>query len=234
MRMYLRYVPLTVNFTGAEYIQQYIDEHYKPTVTWESIISDGVHHYGYLSSSDGDMLAKALQAVEGRYSASRLTEQEFIGACYLLYNPAPARDEDPIRPIPTPLEFLQNVIGRAIGETEAITAAKYFKRFLFKEVVRKLFPDYNDLIADITKSVVLLLGYSNELTSEEQATVDSLMTTLKQVYTKEMCLDALQSLTTKLQGILASYYQDVERLQTATTKEEIDAIKLSLVSSYAE
>lgn len=234
MRMYLRYVPLTVNFTGAEYIQQYIDEHYKPTVTWESIISDGVHHYGYLSSSDGDMLAKALQAVEGRYSASRLTEQEFIGACYLLYNPAPVRDEDPIRPIPTPLEFLQNVIGRAIEETEAITAAKYFKRFLFKEVVRKLFPDYNDLIADITKSVVLLLGYSNELTSEEQATVDSLMTTLKQVYTKEMCLDALQSLTTKLQGILASYYQDVERLQTATTKEEIEAIKLSLVSSHAE
>jgi hypothetical protein len=147
-----------------------------------------------------------------------------------LYNPAPARDEDPIRPTPTALEFLQNVIGRTIEETEAITAAKYFKRFLFKEVVRKLFPDYNDLVADITKSVVLLLGYNNELTPEEQATVDSLMTTLKQVYTKEMCLDALQSLTTKLQGILASYYQDVVRLQTATTKEEIEAIKLSLVS----
>jgi len=228
MRMYLRYVPLTVNFTGAEYIQQYIDEHYKHAVTWNAVISDGVHHYGYLSSSDGDMLAKALQAVEGRYSASGLTEQEFIGACYLLYNPAPAMD--PSRPIPTVLEFLQNVIGRAVEETEAITAAKQFKRFLFKEVVRKLFPDYNDLIADVTKSVVLLLGYSNELTSEEQATVDSLMATLKQVYTKEMCIGALQSLTTKLQQILASYYQDVVRLQTAVTKEEIDAIKLSLVS----
>jgi hypothetical protein len=141
---------------------------------------------------------------------------------------------DPTRPVPTVLEFLQNVIGRVVAETEAITAAKQFKRFLFKEVVRKLFPDYNDLMADITKSVVLLLGYNNELTSEEQATVNSLMTTLKQVYTKEMCLNALQSLTTKLQEILASYYQDVVRLQTATTKEEIDAIKLSLVSPPVE
>ena len=230
MRIYLRYVPLTVNFTGAEYIQQYLDEHYGQQVKWEAVISDGIHHIGYLVSDDGDLLAKALQAVEGRYSASRLTEQEFIGVCYLLYNPPveSGRPEEP--PLPTFSEFMQRVIGRSVDDTEALVAAKQYKRFLFKEVVRKLFPDYNDLVADVTKCVTLLIGWKDELTAEEQSTVDSLMSTLKQVYTKEMCINALQSLTSKLQQILTLYYQDVARLQSATTKEELNDIKLSLVS----
>ena len=228
MRIYLRYVPLTVNFTGAEYMQQYVDERYEGVVIWNPIISDGVHHFGYLFSQDGDALAQALQAVEGRYSCSRLTEQEMIGVCYLLYNPP--TESSPEHTPPTPTEFIQSVVGREVSEEEALEGARQYKRFLFKEVVRKLFPDYNDLIADITKGLVLLLGYKDELTPEEQAQVDTLMSGFKSVYTKTMCMEALQSLAQKLQDVMVNYYQDVERLYNATTKEEVKDIKLTLVS----
>lgn len=218
MRFYFQYTPTRRGLTGAEYLDSYIDEHH-PNVKWYPVISDGFIHYGFLESNNSDSLAKAIAAIEGKFSAQRLTEEEFIGAVYLLYDPTRTTPFEGSNP-PSFTEFMNNY-GIAVTEDNALTAAKAYKRKLFKEIVRKRFEDYNDLSADITKVVTLLNVYYPNLTAEEKATVDNLLTTISTIYSKEACINALQNLVNKLTTYLIPYYNTLTILQNITTKEGI-------------
>lgn len=217
-RFYIQYTPLRRGLTGAEYVAEFIDSNFKPAVTWNEIGSLDTIHFGYLESENGDALAKALASLEGRFSAQRLYQDEFIGLAYLAYNPISYMPNE--TPIPF-TDWLFNNTGISITEEVALENLKLYKRRLFKEVIRKKFNDYNDLSADITKSLVLLFVHYPNLTAEEKATVDNLLQRISAVYPISTSIQALQKLTEDLENILVPYYQKALELDAATTKDDI-------------
>ena len=214
-KFYFRYTPARRGLTGAEYIQEFLAENF-PTVTWDSVISDGSYHYGILEGS-GDELSKAIPAIQGRFSALKMDEDSFIGVCHLLYNPPPAEEGEPEPP--TFEEFMQahgiTVSGDFLAETKA------FKKTLLKEIARTRFSSWNDSIADVAKSVALLVLYYDDLSAEDKSTVDSLSDTLKSIYDKDTCIAAYQQMVGELQNILADYYTAKQSVEDATSIDDV-------------
>lgn len=219
-KFYFRYTPARRGLTGAEYIQEFLAEYF-PNVTWDAVISDGSNHYGILEGS-GDELSKAIAAIEGRFSALKMDEDAFIGVCNLLYNPPEATEGEPEPP--TFEEFMQahgiNVSGDLLDETRA------FKKTLLKEIARTKFSTWNDSIANIAKSVALLVLHYDSLSSDEKTAVDNLSDTLKSIYSKDVCIDAYQSMVSELQNILQDYYTAKQSVENATSVDDIMGVNL--------
>ena len=214
-KFYFRYTPARRGLTGAEYIQEFLAENF-PTVTWDSVISDGSYHYGILEGS-GDELSKAIPAIQGRFSALKMDEDAFIGVCHLLYNPPPAEEGEPEPP--TFEDFMSahgiTVSGDFLAETRA------FKKTLLKEIARTRFSTWNDSIANVAKSVALLVLHYDALSDTDKETVDNLSTTLKEIYDKDSCIAAYQAMISELQNILQDYYTAKQSVESATTIEDI-------------
>lgn len=227
VRFYYQYSPLRRGLTGYEYIGQFIDENY-PNCQWIEVINSDFIHYGILQSTNPDELAKAMQAIEGRFSAKRLTFEEFVGAVYLTYNPLqitmPDIPEDEQRVI-TIEQFLANY-NIYVDNNNLLDYAKQYKKKLFKEVLRKKFNDTEDSVADLMKFVVLLNLHKDSLTQEQLQQVNLLTNALKQIYPVEVCIEGLQETVHMLATILGKYYIIRVALEQAQTLEEVKQITL--------
>lgn len=227
IRFYYQYSPLRRGLTGYEYIGQFIDENY-PNCQWIEVINSDFIHYGILQSTNPDELAKAIQAIEGRFSAKRLTFEEFVGAVYLAYNPiqivVPNEQENEQKTI-TIEQFLANY-NIHVDSNKLLDYAKQYKKKLFKEVLRKKFNDIEDSVADLMKFIVLLNLHKDSLTQEQLQQVNLLTNALKQIYPVEVCIAGLQETVHMLATILTKYYTTRVALEQAQTLDEVKQITL--------
>ena len=213
VRFYYQYTPLRRGLTGYEYIGQFIDENY-PNCQWFEVINTNFIHYGIIQSTDTDELARAIQAIEGRFSAKRLTLEEFIGAVYLVHNSEPIE------------QFLANY-DINIDSNRLLDYAKQYKKKLFKEVLRKKFNDIEDSVADLMKFIVLFILHRDSLTEEQLNQINLLTNALKQIYPVDVCIEGLQETTYTLATILNKYYATRTLLEQAQTIDEIRQIMLN-------
>lgn len=212
VRFYYQYTPLRRGLTSYEYIGQFIDENY-PNCQWFEIINTNFIHYGIIQSTDTDELARAIQTIEGRFSAKRLTLEEFIGAIYLIHNSESIE------------QFLANY-NINIDSNRLLDYAKQYKKKLFKEVLRKKFNDIEDSVADLMKFVILLNLHKDSLTEEQLNQINLLTNALKQIYPVDMCIEGLQETTHMFATILNKYYATRTLLEQAQTIDEVRQIML--------
>lgn len=218
-KVYVKYVPVRRGLTGAEYMAQWLDENYNG-VTFTGVISDGMAHFGILEGT-GEILMKAIAAVEGRFSVAKLTEEEFIGVVKKHYNPGPMPDGgDP----PTFTEYLAT-FSITPSDADALAEYKAQKKSLLKELAKKKFSTINDALSDVAKSVVLLTQWYDELTpGAEKDGVDANITTLKSIYSKAVCIDAFDQMVTELSTILGDYYTAKTSVDGAADAAAVDAV----------
>ncbi len=215
-QFYFKYIPSRRGLTGVEYLSQWLDENY-PTISFNSVISDGIAQFGILNGS-GDTLSKAMAAIEGKFSSSRITEEVFIGICAKYYNPSSVDGDTPL----TLDEFLTN-----IGITPPVNKLlniKSSKKELLKEIAKKKFANLNDTIADIAKVVTLLQLHSSDFTTEEQTQVDDISTNLKAIYNKATCIGAYDRMVTELNDMLIPYYTAITNVDNAADEDAVNAV----------
>ncbi len=217
-QFYIKYSPARIGLTGSEYLPQFLDQHY-PGVTFNGVISDSFIHYGILTGT-GDIFSNSITTILGKFSVIRLTETEFIGNCFKIYDPTPIGDDTP----PTFVEFMARY-GITTTDVEALEAYKLSRINLFKEISKKKCEDDNDSIADLAKCVTLLNGHYPTLTAPEKAAVDADMGTLMAIYSKTTCIGAFNKMIHDvLLGRLQTYYTAKVSVDSATTIAEIDAV----------
>lgn len=228
MRYYLCYRPSLQNRYGACYLNHFIsDGNRYLRIEYREVASDGDLHFGYIESDDSDQLARFWKAITGVFSAERLTYEEFIGACYLNYNPPPPIPGNDFMP-GTFQDYMSSVGFDNITEDFAIECLKKYKRHLFKEIVRKRFEDYNDISADITKLMFFMFYYYPTLQDEEKSEIDGVLQQISEVYTKDVCLSALSNIKSQMENYLVPYYQKINDLNSRNTKDEIASVKLDV------
>lgn len=217
-KFYLKYSPAKSGLTGVEYIAPFISEHFE-NITFDSIVSDGMLHYGVLVGS-GDEITKAFLTLESKFSIMKLTEQEFIGACYLYYN------YEEIPGMPIPLTFAQFMFEMEINVDDVIIleSVKSFKKLLFKEAAKKQFPPDNDSIADLAKCMTLFNHHYATLTPEQLVEVDNATLMLKAIYDADQCVTAYTTLVANLNSIAVGYYTVKTQVDDALTVEDVQAI----------
>ena len=205
-KFYLKYSPAKAGITGVEWIGPFLSEHF-PDVSFKSMVSDGIIHYGIIAGT-GDTISKALLALQSKFSIMKLSEKEFIGACYLYYEniSIPGTQNQP--------DFQAFMFHNEIlvDEDIILESVKSFKKILIKEIVKREFPPDNDSIADQAKFFTLFTHYYSELTPEQKTEVDALTERLKAVYNIEHCINAYKSLVENLESIVFSYYNNTKRL----------------------
>lgn len=217
-KFYLKYSPAKAGPTGVEYIAPFIDEHFKD-VTYQNVVSDGILHYGILLGS-GDKISRAFLALDNKFSVMKLTELEFIGACYLYYNGSI------IPGIPSPKTYESFMFNLEISVTDSLIleGVKSFKKVLFKEITKKRFPPNNDSLADLAKCVTLFIHHYGDLTPEQIAALNAQTTILKQIYDVDSCISAYTTLVSNLQTIAIEYYQAKTLVDDATSVIDIQEI----------
>ena len=218
----MKYTPVKAGLTGTEFLGPFIDEHFAPDVTWTGVISDGIIHYGFIDGT-GDTINKCFLAIDGRFSTKRIEEQEFIGFCYALYNPIQL-DGDPTPP--TFIEFMASH-GITVSEPDELPALKAMKKLLFKEVAKKKFEDYNDLISDVRRVVTLFNFHYDTLDQTTKDAVDANVAILKAIYGATACVDAFDRMVTNLQSILTDYYTACVGVDTAVDSTAVMEITYS-------
>ncbi len=218
-KFYIKYSPARIGLTGSEYLPQFLDSHY-PGITFNGVISDNFIHYGILEGT-GDLFSNSITTLLGKFSVIRLTETEFIGNCFKLYNPIPM---DGLETPPTFVEFMAN-IGITTTDIDALEAYKQSRVNLFKEISKKKCEDDNDSIADLAKCVTLLNGHYSNLAGANKTQVDSDMATLMAIYPEQTCVDAFHKMIHDvLLGRLSTYYTAKVAVMAATDIAGIDAV----------
>lgn len=221
-KFYLKYIPARAGLTGSEFMAPFLDEHF-PDVSWTGVVSDDICHYGILEGQ-GDSLSKALWAVESKFSLTRMEENEFIGACYTLYDPESTADLDTTGK--TFIEFMSDY-ELSISENDILGFIKKYKRLLFKEVAKKKFQNMNDTVSAMARAITLLTIYSGDLTTEEQTRKDGLDVRLKTIYSKTACLDAYEEMIEDLENNLTNYYTAAATLESQSTIEDALSVEYS-------
>lgn len=226
-RFYVKCSPRVVGHTtgreplGAFLCQRRMEG--KTSAEFTGVATDvNEQEFGYVEGA-GDDLSKFWEITQP-FNVKRITEQEFIGACKLLYNPV----QNPDFPAPPTFEEFMENHGIDMTDVDVLDCVKAYKTNLFKEVSKKHFYDDNDSIADLAKIIMLFSVWKDEdLTSAQIAARDSATAITKAIYTPDVCIDGINSMIEQLQSILVPYYEAKAELTAATTIEEANAIQYS-------
>ncbi len=210
--IYIKYTPVRRGLTGAEFLAGFLDEHH-PNVIWDGFVNDGISEYGKISGT-GDDFNKALLSIEGRFSISKLDEDQIIGICKMVYKPT---DPGPGEIAQTFVEFMNN---HGITVTDELAVVKKAKKFLFKEYIKKFLQPNNDNLSALTKSVILHLFYYDNLSVENKTIVDIDTEALLNIYTESMCINSYHDMVVELQSGLSDYYSAISSLDSKTTIED--------------
>jgi len=211
-RYYIEYTPARRGLTGREYLGQSLDETF-PDVSFTGLFSNGLVEFGYLEG-ETDQLCNVLNFCENSFSVKRLFTDELRGAGVLYSN----LDSTSLSDL-----FLDHSI--TAGDDD-LTDAKTYKTKLLKEATKKQFDDYNDLIANITKEILLLEEYKSALDGAQTTRLETALASLKGVYSAETCLQALEEDVAKVLVFMPDYYSTKTSINDATTIEELNLIDL--------
>ncbi len=224
MKFYYKYMPVRRGLTGSEYIAQWLMTTF-PTITWRDVISDGDTKYGFISGT-GDEFSKAVQAIEGRFSAQRLQEHVFFGMCKMIFDKIP----EIIGPIDFGIpkytfdQLLDDFDAPLKTDTYILYCVKSAKKNLFKEISKRVFDDNNDSIADLAKSIVAISLHYDDMSEELKDQVDGDIILLKSIYTPEVAAHGLHVLVASLQNILVDYYTAIQQVDAAQTVDAVTDI----------
>lgn len=220
---YVKVTPLRLGFTGYEPFGAYLARMRQQSLTTcdftGAITTPKGQEFGLLTGS-GDDLAEILEITESIFNIKRITKEEFIGACYKYYHPNPIEGME----APT-LSQLLVPFGIVLDNFDTVACCKAFKRNLFKEISKKLFPDDNDSISNLARGMLTIVSYYPSMNTTEKAAVDSLITRIKAIYTKDISLEGLNQLTSDIEKYLTGYYMAVANLNSKTTEADVLAVE---------
>jgi len=225
---YFKYVPLTRMMYGTEFAQEFVYGRCgmsNDDVTLKTVLADqkSQRHYVIMTSDSAETLTLLMTALEGRFSAIELTEEEFLGETCWLYKPVKVLPSDP-----DPQSFADYIGTFGLTYTQSDLELKKLGRVnMLKELTKRKFPKWNDISADITKIITLLFGHYNDLDATQKDAVDAIVNRAKAVYTADMCISAFDAMVTQLENILAAYYNNKTNIENAADDDALDAITLS-------
>lgn len=225
MRFFIKCTSNRVSSTGMIYLAQHIDEFYSD-VKYYPIVRDNFDEYGYIEGS-GDVLSKAINACKYDFGVDRLFEEEFIGACIAFFNPRTelnheTGEEEVTETLKDMLDkFSFNYTSLEDGSVNEVYHVRQYKTRLFKEITKNKFNDYNDLIANLSKILLLLNEYSGSLTTAQQTRLDICMNVMKSIYDVDTCLGALEEDISKMGAVMPGYYTAKTTINSLTTVEDI-------------
>lgn len=226
MKYYFSYRPIVQNTFSVCFLNQFLDinKGKYSDIVYTEVVSNGDRHFGFVESDNSEQMANLWKTISGEFSADRLTEDEFIGACYMYYIPVKEYNDE------SELSFTDFMkrFGIYITEEKAIDCLRSYKRYLFKELVRKRFEDYNDIAADMFKIMFFMFYYYDTLNESEKSWFDSIMSRLSSFYTKSKCMAAIESMISYIERYLVTYYYKVEELNSKSTKDEIVSVEMSV------
>jgi len=219
-RVYYRWTPARRGLTGAEYLGQHLAEYF-PGVNYTEIVTDGVNHFGFVEGS-GDVFGKALRVIETKFGGQKLSEEEIAGAVRVYYNATP--DEELGITPPSWDEYLAG-FGISVDASKELDYVKAFKIALLKEKARVRFPEWNDSLADVAKAIFAKMVWYDEATDDEKAQIDSALTNIKAMYTKDACIEACNTLAMNLQN-LVPYYTAKTQVLAASTIDDVMVVDI--------
>lgn len=219
-RIYVEYTPIRRGLTGREFLGQYIDENF-PDTKYYDICSNGLIHYGYIESESNNFL-DVLCFCENEFAMKRLFVDEFRGAVKL-YWIQPIDFDDTTSSYTITQLFTDNDVTLP---TDILSDVKAYKIKQLKEFTKKQFSDYNDLVANLTKQILLLVEYKDDLTTEQTTRLNTALATIESLYDPETCLQALEDDITKLGSLMPSYYTIKQSISSALTIDDVNNIDL--------
>lgn len=185
---------------------------------FNDVAYDGQYIIGYLFGDEGEDVSRALTEITGRWSGSRLSEQEFLGGVINNWQPMKFKwvtsEDGSIQVEKTEEEKLDDFY-KMIGEylpslptkEEMLVASQAYKTHVMKEINKKLFYDNNDALADLAKSVMCITVLYPTLTPEQKALVDGYIEIWKNVYATDFAIEGFGDLTAQMVNILKDYYR---------------------------
>ena len=226
MRIYLTTQPIRISSTGTIPLAVHIDEFfstckYTPLCKHE----DGYTEFGYLDGT-GSELSNALRFCGRGFNTKRMFESEFVGALALYYTPiTDPMTEEVTKTLKQLLDdHAVTYITDSNGDVDVVYHAKAYKLFEFKTICKNQFEDYNDLIANISKEILLMTEYKDGLSADQQTRLSTVITNMKNIYDAETCLSALEADVAKVVSILPVYYAVKTAVDGATTIEDVKAV----------
>ena len=226
-KLYIKYNPPRRGLDMVEYLQNYLTD-CGTGITFSPCFYDYTCTFGVLEGS-GDELSRIIRVVEARHGVVRYTPEEFAGASVHAFQPY-SGTEDPNEPGYIAPENRPNwvawlaAIGITVEEGDQLARVKDYKSNLLKEIAKKKFCDDNDSLADLSKAVLAITVHYNDFTPEEKIIVDTQIATLKAIYTKDVAISGLTTLTTQLQNILIDYYTAKLTVDAAETVGAVNAV----------
>lgn len=211
-RFYIECSPIRRGLTGREYLGQHIDAVFAPTKFYP-VFDNGLIQFGYLEGDD-DSLCNVLSICGNLFAAKRLFVEEFRGAARLYLD----IDATSLNAL-----FIEHSTE---ATSDILNDVKSYKNKLLKEKVKREFSDYNDLIANIAKEILLLEEYRSSLDGAQTARLEAALTTLKSIYDVETCLSALEEDVSKISSYMPSYYSIKTSLSDSTSLEDLKNISL--------
>ena len=217
-RFYIEYTPIRRGLTGREYLGQYIDENFSSTKFYP-VFSNGFIEFGYIEGDD-EMICNVLSFCEKIYAMKRLFVDEFRGAAklYWIYIPPAGEPEKTVEDL-----FIEHSIEASIS---LLNDAKAYKIKMLKETVKKEFRDYNDIVANIAKEILLLEEYRSLLSEAQTTRLDAALTSMKNIYDVESCLAALEEDVEILNTYMPDYYSTKTEISDALDFDALDNINI--------
>jgi len=211
-RYYIECVPIRRGLTGREYLSQHIDEFFSP-VKFYSLFNHGLIQFGYVEGNN-ETLCNVLSSCEKIYGMQRLFVDEFRGAAKLYWTG-------------TAEELAALFAKHSIqSPSNGLKDAKSYKIKLLKEKIKREFTDYNDLISNVIKSILLLEEYRSSLDAGQTARLENALTTMKSIYDVETCLTALEGDVSKLSSFMPDYYSIKNKIKKSNSLKKLNDVDL--------
>lgn len=220
-RFYLMNQPLRMTMTGHIHLPGHIRRHF-PGVTYTSLCLNNYTDFGLLEGS-GLKLSEALTFCAKSFNVERIFEDEFVGALCLYWDEEKDPETGEVTKTLKQLldEFSVSYTDDGSGNIDKVYHAKRFKKKEFKQICKNEFNDYNDLIANVSKSMMLLNEYRDGLNSAQQTRLDNVLTAMKSIYDIDTCLDAMEADVSNISTIMPDYYTAKSNLDNLTTLDDI-------------
>ena len=222
MKFYIKTQPIRMSDTGTINLAGHIDKFF-PECKYYPICKhdDQFTEFGYIEGS-GDSLYNILTFCTKSFNVERLFDDEFIGAlCLFFYDQKDMETDVVVKTCKDELDNLGIVYTLKDGDVDKVKYAKLYKISTFKTVCKKQFNDYNDLLANISKEMLLLGEYKTTLTTAQQTKYTTLITTFKSIYSVDTCLDALEEDINKMIEVMPGYYTAKVNVESKTTLDDV-------------
>jgi hypothetical protein len=218
-RFYVECTPIRRGLTGREYLAQHVDEVFAPA-KFRPLFENGIIEFGYLQGNN-ESLCNVLSFCEYTFGMKRLFRREFRGAAKLYWtSPTPNEGEE----AQTLEEFLASHSIKA--SKSFLNDAKAYKIKMLKEKTKREFSDYNDMIANLSKEIMLLTEYRNELNAAQQIRLDAALDAMRLIYSPGDCLDAIEEDIALITAVMPGYYNTKMEIRNAMNINALNNIDI--------